>query len=238
MTGYEAFRAVYDALIAVETINPVPELIRAARPEDSFATLTSTGVGLSNVLQRVEKETPERLTRVVTFLRRIVPELQGVTVKQQRSGSRVVEFALAPDSINRPKLTRPFSTRNVSEGTVRLLVLCLALLGSTNIKLTLPTLLAVEEPELSLHPGAVRVMLDVLRESSRTRQVLVTTHSPDLLRDVDPDQEQVLIATSVRGETQLAPLDQKSMQVIRDRLYDAGELLQMKQLYPETESTP
>lgn len=232
LTGHEAFRAVHDALVGVEAINPVPALIRAALPTDSYAALTPTGVGLSSVLQRVEKDRPETLERITTFLRRVVPELQGVGVKN-RGGVRVVEFSLAPDNLAASKIVRPFSTRNVSEGTLRVLTLFLALLGSLNTKLTIPTLIAVEEPELALHPAAMSVVLDVLREGSLTRQIIVTTHSPDLLRDVDIDRETILVATSERGETRIAGLDQVSVQVIRDHLYHAGELLQMRQLQPE-----
>src|SRR5260370_17004392 len=41
----------------------------------------------------------------------------------------------------------------------------------------------IEEPEAFLHPGPIQVIRDSFVEASRIRQVLVTTHSPELLDD-------------------------------------------------------
>jgi hypothetical protein len=44
----------------------------------------------------------------------------------------------------------------------------------------------IEEPEALLGPGAIRVMRGAFMEASRTRQILIATHSPDLLDDPSP----------------------------------------------------
>ena len=44
--------------------------------------------------------------------------------------------------------------------------------------------MGIEEPELALHPAAAGVLIDSLREAADTAQVLVTSHSPDLLDDL------------------------------------------------------
>ena len=42
-------------------------------------------------------------------------------------------------------------------------------------------LIGLEEPELAIHPGAMAVLADTMKEASLRGQVLVATHSPDLI---------------------------------------------------------
>jgi predicted ATP-dependent endonuclease of OLD family len=62
----------------------------------------------------------------------------------------------------------------------------------------------VEEPEAFLHPGAIQVLRDGLMEASRSRQVIVTTHSPDLLDDPDIPLEYI---RTVRRDDQGTQID-------------------------------
>ena len=57
-----------------------------------------------------------------------------------------------------------------------------------------PRLVGVEEPELTIHVGAIRLLNDFLHEAAG-KQVLVTTHSPELLELVDPDDVRVVTRT-------------------------------------------
>ncbi len=94
-------------------------------------------------------------------------------------------------------------------------------------------LVGIEEPEIALHPAAAGVLRDSLRDASRKTQVLVTSHSPDLLDDPDIRDEQILPVIAEHGETRIAPLDEAGRNAIRDRLYTPGELLRLDQLRPE-----
>ena len=46
-----------------------------------------------------------------------------------------------------------------------------------------PTVKTDEEPEIALHPAAVGVLLDALRDGAHKTQVITTSHSPDILED-------------------------------------------------------
>ena len=100
--------------------------------------------------------------------------------------------------------------------------------GSVSAKLV-----GIEEPESALHPDAAGVLTDVLQEASERTQVLITSHSADLLdRDAIP-VDSILAVVALNGETQLAPLDEASRDVLRQHLFTAGELLRMDQLVPD-----
>jgi len=69
-----------------------------------------------------------------------------------------------------------FPLTQESDGTLRLLGFLTAL-----YQFPPRSLLAIEEPELTVHPRALGVLCDVLLEISERSQLFVTTHSPDLL---------------------------------------------------------
>jgi hypothetical protein len=77
------------------------------------------------------------------------------------------------------------------------------------------------------------VLIDSLRDASSHTQVLVTSHSPDLLDDPDIDVEFILAVTADAGTTALGPLDPVGRSTLKDRLYTAGELLRINQLVPD-----
>ena len=96
-----------------------------------------------------------------------------------------------------------------------------------------PLLIGLEEPEMALHPAATGVLLSALREASRQTQILVTSHSPDLLDDSDIPTESLLAVDNQEGVTRIAPLDEPGRSVLRDRLFTPGELLRQNQLAPD-----
>jgi hypothetical protein len=69
-----------------------------------------------------------------------------------------------------------------------------------------------------------------LREASHTSQVVVTSHSPDLLDDKAVDEHMIRAVTYESGETLIGPLDEAGGSAIRGRLYTAGELLRLDQI--------
>ena len=100
-------------------------------------------------------------------------------------------------------------------------------------------LVGIEEPEGALHPAAAGVLTDVLHEASERVQVIVTSHSADLLDRETIPIESILAVVSEHGETKVARLDDAGRTVLREGLFTAGELLRMDQLAPDPEqATP
>ena len=120
----------------------------------------------------------------------------------------------------------------MSDGTLRALGVLVALFQSGGSEAPGVSLVGIEEPEVALHPAAVGALLDALREASRSRQVIVTTHSPDLLDLAEMDSELLLAVYAEKGSTQVAPIDEPSLEAVRRALYTPGELLRLDQLRP------
>jgi predicted ATPase len=126
-----------------------------------------------------------------------------------------------------------FLAQNMSDGTLRALGVLVALFqGNRDYA---PTLIGIEEPETALHPAAASALREALLRASTQAQVIVTSHSPDLLDDTELDSNSLLAVVSEGGETKIAPLDGASYEAMRTRLYSAGELLRLNQLAPSRE---
>jgi predicted ATPase len=116
----------------------------------------------------------------------------------------------------------------MSDGTLRGLA---ALVAAFQVhKPTGPSVIGIEEPETSLHPAAMRALVDAMDEATARTQVLLTTHSADLLagRDITPGQ--VLVVRSRDGQTQITPVDPASREIIEKELYSLADLQRMDRL--------
>ena len=77
-------------------------------------------------------------------------------------------------------MSRSMELGELSDGMVRFLCLATVLLNPRP-----PLLVAIDEPELGLHPGLLPIVAEMIKLASERTQVLVTTHSPDLLNCFD-----------------------------------------------------
>jgi len=95
------------------------------------------------------------------------------------------------------------SEEQFSDGTLRLMGLLWAALDSSG-----PLLL--EEPELSLHPEVVRFIPQMFARIQRRsgRQVFISTHSPDLLRDDGIGLDEVLLLQPATNGTAVGAASQ------------------------------
>lgn len=110
-----------------------------------------------------------------------------------------------------------------SDGTLRVLGLLVAL-----YQFPPRTLVALEEPELTIHPGALSVLCDVIRETAHRSQVLITTHSPDLIARFA--LEELRIVERTEDGTAIGMVDDVQKQVIEEQLFSTSDLLRIEGL--------
>ncbi|MGH9416518.1 MAG: AAA family ATPase [Terriglobales bacterium] len=108
----------------------------------------------------------------------------------------------------------------MSDGTLRALGDLTAVLQSHTVPLV-----GIEEPEIALHPAAFGVLRDALAEGSEHTQLLITSHSRELLDDPDLKLDQILAADYSRGETRMAPVAGDAAKMLPSRLFTVGELV-------------
>lgn len=121
----------------------------------------------------------------------------------------------------------------MSDGTLRLLGILVALFQGNYGTQKHVSLVGIEEPEIAMHPAMVGALLDEFRHAAHKAQVIITTHSPDLLEDKHLDVDSILAVEAPDGDTVIAQVDDASRSVVQDRLFTVGELLRSNQLQPD-----
>jgi predicted ATPase len=98
-----------------------------------------------------------------------------------------------------PGLLRPLQSQEFSDGQVRFLCLCAALLSPRP-----PSLLAVNEPETSLHPDILDALAHLIVRAAKNVQLWITTHSQPLADRIEKHSgvPRVRLCMS-EGETQV-----------------------------------
>jgi predicted ATPase len=199
------FRQIADFLETISYQHLVPQVVRDPKGF-SPAPVTNDPFGrdlLIRIYSTDVKIRDARLRRIGKVLSQAVPQLQSLQVEMDPKG--------IPHLIGRYEHWRPHAAKQnesqFSDGTLRLFGLMWAMLEGSG-----PIL--IEEPELSLHPEVVRnlpQLLVQLQEEARRmkrrrehadRQVIISTHSPEMLSDrgIAPS-EVIRIQPSPEGST-------------------------------------
>jgi len=110
------------------------------------------------------------------------------------------------------------SASDLSDGTVRFLLL-LAILGNPEPD----TLIAIDEPELGLHPAMLPIVGELARQAASRSQVILTTHSPQLLEAFGAEPPTTTVARWENGETKLFTIEGAEMSCWVEQ-YSLGEL--------------
>lgn len=225
---YPPIHHVWAALSSLKVYNPIPAPMRDLRAPIDAKVLSEDGSNLTNTVSRLSRKRGVTLARIVEYLAAIVPGL--VSVKPLKIGGyEILEFEQQVPGESQP---RKFQSQNMSDGTLRSLAVLVAALQFYQHSDSLHVI-GIEEPETAIHPAAMAVLLDALREASVNNQILITTHSPDLLDRIDIDTDSLFAVSDESGSTVIAPIDGASESVIRDHLYTPGELLRTNQLEPK-----
>lgn len=239
-SGLSEFRPVYEAFSHMGFYNLNPDRIRDLQPPDAGELLARDGSNLASVLGQLTLNNMTTKQRIEEYLAKVVPGVHGVEVKVV-GPKETVEFRQAVAGSHDPWR---FLAANMSDGTLRALGILVALfqsipglprgLGSAgNGAKTRVPLVGLEEPETALHPAAAGVLLDSLRDASRSTQIIITSHSPDLLDDENIDNASILAVVAEQGTTKIGSLYEAGRSAMRDRLYTAGELLRLDQMAPD-----
>ena len=231
VSGMKAFRPVYDALEGMAFHNLNPDRIREMQPPHPGDLLERDGGNLASVLARLDTASPERAELLIGYLGRIVPGVIGV--ESRMFGDRLaLEFRQRVRGAAHPWR---FRGNNMSDGTLRALGVLVALFQAGANGSPGPRVVGVEEPESALHPGASGVMVSALRVACQWVQVLITSHSTELL-DEELPADSILAVNAEDNETHIGPVDEVGRSALRDRLFSAGELLRLGQLRPAPET--
>ncbi len=228
-SGFTAFRSVFDALTCMGFYNLNPKIMRELQKPQDGRLLKPLGENIASVIGHLDRVAPDQANMIREYLQSVVPMVHGM----ERTSVGPMETLEFRQDMAGSKQPRKFLAQNMSDGTLRALGVLTALLQSNSDYS--PTLIGIEEPETALHPAASAALREVLVHAAQTTQVLVTSHSPDLLDHRGIDANTILAVISEGGETKIAPVDEAARSMLKEHLFSPGELLRINQLAPDRE---
>jgi predicted ATPase len=222
------FRPLLEELKNVAIYSIYPDILREPQKPNPKRPMDEHGGNWSSILKGLKKEDwgPD--------LKAALGKLTGdiVDIRVEAAGGYLIVQFQHNGSEKGPKNVRGrwFESAQESDGTLRFAGILTALLQEPPL-----TLIGVEEPELTIHPGAIPLIRDYLDEASRRCQILITTHSPDLLSLLRADD--VRVVERRNGITTVQPMDKEQREAVRQKLLTLGDVLRMeglRQADPET----
>jgi len=228
-SGWPVLRPVFEGLSLMGFYNLNPDRIRDLQAPDPALVLRRDGSNLASILAALSRQAPERKSRIEEYLSKVVPGVETVEVKAMGS-KETIEFR---QSVGGAAYPWRFDAANMSDGTLRALGVLVSLFQYSNGQGPAVRLVGIEEPETALHPAAAGLLLDALLEASEKIQVIVTSHSPDLLDSKELPTDSIVAVVGVEGETQIARVNQAGREALKEGLCTAGELLRLNQLFPD-----
>jgi predicted ATPase len=155
--------------------------------------LNHNGRNLAAVLSRLESNDEIRET-ILEWMELIVPGLEQVQIQNERlTGSTVLAFK--EECVN-----KAFPAHLISDGTIYLLSLLVAILDRPSLGMTL-----IEEPERGLHPKAIIELVDGFHEQATYEHpIWVTTHNEALVRCLKNNE--LWLVDKKQGKTEMKPV--------------------------------
>ena len=177
---FQRFRAANAFRQLIENWHVSDFHISEARPSRDAAYaehLTPQGDNTALVAQYLYEQHPDMFATILEKMKQRVPGIEDVKAVEMDDGRIVLKFQDG-------SFKDPFIARYVSDGTIKMFAYLLLLNDPSP-----HPLLCIEEPENQLYPGLMDELAEEFREyAHRGGQVMVSTHSPDLLNSVELDE--------------------------------------------------
>ena len=181
--------------------------------------LRPNGANLAPFLHFLREKHKDAYRFIVGTIRQVAPFFRDFTLEPQR---------LNPDKIRlewRHEGTDAyFDAAQLSDGTLRFMALATLFLQPTEYR---PSVIVVDEPELGMHPSAITLLAELMKQASTESQVIVSTQSSLLLDHFEP--EEVLVADRVEGATHFTRLESPRLESWLEN-YSLGQLWEKNEL--------
>ncbi|MDE0086191.1 MAG: AAA family ATPase [Candidatus Poribacteria bacterium] len=157
-----------------------PKLSKKPVPITGLSELATDGSNLTIVLNNIIR-TKENRRRFLNLFQDLLPFIHDINV--ERAVDKSIFFRLREKYAENKRI--PASL--ISDGTVNIIALIIALYFEQK------QVVIIEEPERNVHPYLTSRVMDMFREVSKNRQILTTTHNPEMVKHAD--LENILLIT-------------------------------------------
>lgn len=173
---------------------------------DDTSYLRSDAGNLAAFLKRL-KDSPDHrryYDRIVRHVRGIMPQFGDFTLEPLAENQRYLRLNWT-DLDNGDYL---FGPDQISDGSLRFMALTALLMQPPEL---LPKVIVIDEPELGLHPAAIRELAGMIKRASQHAQLVLATQSTRLVDEFSPDQVVVVERDTASGSSTFKRLDAESL---------------------------
>ena len=188
--------------------------MRRKHPVANHRELQPDAGNIAPFLRQIRKAHELHYRRICDTIRQVAPFFEDFILEVEDEGENQttrLEWKQKGSSF-------PYQPWQLSDGTIRFICLATALLQPAP-----PSTVVIDEPELGLHPFALETLAGLIHEASEKTQLIVSTQSPLLLNQFNP--EHVIVVDREGGSSRFQRLDVEALAVWLEE-YALGELLQ------------
>lgn len=146
---------------------------------DDNLYLKPDGRNLPAFLYLLKLEFPKRFVRLVKTIQSVAPYIDSFILEPNRLNKKEIELRW----IEKGDPESSFSAYQFSDGTLRFIALATVLLQPKP-----PSVIIIDEPELGLHPKAIKKLAGMVVAASEKTQIIISTQSVNLVDCFDPEQ--------------------------------------------------
>lgn len=157
---------------AIQVYDFDPKLSKKAISLTGKMALEPDGSNIALVLRHVLNDNDER-KKFIRYLKSCLPFINDISIVEQIDKSII--FKTSETYNSNSQIPAPL----ISDGTVEIVSIIYCLFFQHN------ELIIIEEPERNIHPHLISSVMHLIREASDSKQIIITTHSPELLKQVD-----------------------------------------------------
>ena len=219
--------------------NIQPDALRPRTRRGPATFLMRDGSNAATVYRYLAGSGSWRYERLQRYLEAVVPQLRGVVPRGTEDEDGLDFLWWTGEVTAWPEMPRAgdpriktFSAARMSDGTLRAFGVLLAALQTTELEGD-PSVILLEEPEAGLHPTAARALVAALDEAALRVQVVMTTHSPEVLATPEITPAKVRVIDARGGQTVVGPVDEASLEIVARKLSTLGDLERENQLEPD-----
>ena len=194
------------------TLRLDPDAMRFPQPllteREPFDFMNDRGSGLGRLVDGLFARDSAAHAQLGDALRSMFPTVMGFRLFTTGHG-RAIGVRLKDGTEVRPE--------HMSEGMLYFLAFSLL------PYIEKPSMLLIEEPENGLHPARIKEVVRILREVSKTTQILMATHSPLVINELEAHEVTLVTRTETEG-TKFTRMDKTPYFEERSSAWNLGEL--------------
>ena len=210
-TPFFFFPPVENAFSDIAIYDFDPKLSKRAVPVAGKSELEEDGSNLSLVLKSIV-ESPDKKRKLSNLIKDLLPFVDDLAT--DKFADRSLLFKLQESYF--PNVYFPASF--ISDGTVNINALIIALYFEKK------SLSIIEEPERNIHPYLISKVMDMMKDASKNKQIIVTTHSPEVVKHANLE-DLLLVSRNKEGFSTISrPSKKKEVKIFLKNQMGLDEL--------------